>query len=196
MLEPPYPGLTRVCLEQDIRYYGWDIGNHTYGRPNIMEKGRAHLEIGRFTSMAEVTIVLGNHDIRNVSTYPFDELHAWWPGMDASKCHTARPVKIGSDVWLCENSIILPGAEVGHGAVIGAGAVASGRVPPYAVVSGNPGTITRYRFDNERIERLLACAWWDLPDAEINAMLPLLASHDVDALLAHVEELRAVERRG
>lgn len=67
---------------------------------------------------------------------------------------------------------------------------------PYAIVSGNPGTITRYRFEPAQIERLLACAWWDLPDMRINAMLPLLASHDVDALLAHVEGLREAERRG
>ena len=189
MLEPPYLGLTRVCLKHEIELYRWDIGRHTYGRPNVMEKGRAHLEIGHFTSMATVTIVLGNHDMRNVSTYPFDALQAWWPGAGDVACHTARPVRIGSDVWICENSIILPGASIGHGAVIGAGAVVSGTIPPYAVVSGNPGTIARYRFEARQIERLLAAAWWDLPDETINAMLPLLASHDVDALLAHVEGL-------
>ena len=190
MLQPPYPGLTRVCLGDDIRLYGWAIGDHTYGRPNVMEKERAHLRIGRFTSMAAVTIVLGNHDVRNVSTYPFDALRAWWPGMDGSSCHTGRPVTIGSDVWICENSIILPGSEIGHGAVIGAGAVVSGQVPPYAIVSGNPGVVVRHRFGAAQIERLLASAWWDLPDAQINAMLPLLASRDIEALLPHVEALQ------
>lgn len=190
MLEPPYPGLTRVCLKEDIDLYGWAIGDHTYGRPNVMEKGRAHLEIGRFTSMAAATIVLGNHDTRNVSTYPFDALRAWWPGMDDSACHIAWPVRIGSDVWICESSIVLPGTTISHGAVIGAGAAVSGTIPPYAVVSGNPGTVVKYRFEPKQIGRLLSCAWWDLPDRQINAMLPLLASHDVDAFLARVEELR------
>ena len=155
-----------------------------------MEKERAHLRIGRFTSMAAVTIVLGNHDIRNVSTYPFDALQPWWPNAAGSTCHTGRPVSIGSDVWICENAIVLPGADIGHGAVIGAGAVVSGTIPPYAIVSGNPGSVARYRFRPDQIEQLLASAWWDLPDAQIDALIPHLASKDVDALLAHVARLR------
>jgi UDP-2-acetamido-3-amino-2,3-dideoxy-glucuronate N-acetyltransferase len=42
------------------------------------------------------------------------------------------------------NSTILPGLEIGRGAMIGAGAVVTRSVPPNAIVIGNPGRITGY----------------------------------------------------
>jgi acetyltransferase-like isoleucine patch superfamily enzyme len=42
------------------------------------------------------------------------------------------------------NATILPGIEIGRNAMIGAGAVATQNVPPYAVVVGNPARITGY----------------------------------------------------
>ena len=42
------------------------------------------------------------------------------------------------------NATILPGVEIGRGAMIGAGAVVTKNVPPNAIVVGNPGRITGY----------------------------------------------------
>jgi maltose O-acetyltransferase len=55
------------------------------------------------------------------------------------------PVRIGDDVWIGARVIILPGVTIGSGSVLGAGAVISRDVPPYAVVVGNPGRVVRYR---------------------------------------------------
>ena len=41
-----------------------------------------------------------------------------------------------------------------------AGAVVTKDVPPYAIVGGNPACVIKYRFDETRIARLLAFAWW------------------------------------
>ena len=45
------------------------------------------------------------------------------------------------------NATILPGIEIGEGAMIGAGSVVVRSVPPYAVVVGNPARITGYAKD-------------------------------------------------
>ena len=50
----------------------------------------------------------------------------------------ARPVTIGADVWIGGGAIVLPGVNVGDGAVIGAGSVVTRDVPPGATVAGNP----------------------------------------------------------
>lgn len=48
------------------------------------------------------------------------------------------PVTIGRDVWIAARAIILPGVNVGTGAVVAAGAVVSSDVAPYSVVAGVP----------------------------------------------------------
>lgn len=47
-------------------------------------------------------------------------------------------VIIGNRVWIAYRAIILPGITIGDGAVIGAGAVVTKNVEPYAIVAGNP----------------------------------------------------------
>ena len=56
-----------------------------------------------------------------------------------------RPVVISDDVWIGARVTILPGAKIGKGVIIGAGAVITGEIPDYAVVGGVPARIIKYR---------------------------------------------------
>ncbi len=51
---------------------------------------------------------------------------------------------IRSSASIGANATILPGIEVGRGAMVGAGAVVTRSVPPYAIVAGNPARIQGY----------------------------------------------------
>ncbi len=95
---------------------------------------------------------------------------------------------IGSDVWLCDNAIVLTGIRIGHGAIIGAGAVVTKDVPDYAIVGGNPAKVISYRFPEEQRKALLDIAWWDWPDEDVRDAVPLIAGKDVDALIAYAAE--------
>jgi virginiamycin A acetyltransferase len=87
--------------------------------------------------------------------------------------------------------MILSGSQIGHGAVIGAGAVVAGKtIPPYAIVAGNPGTIIGSRFDEATIERMLGVRWWDWPDELIQEMEPFFSSA-TDVFLEEAEQLNA-----
>lgn len=57
----------------------------------------------------------------------------------------ALPIRIGRDVWIGANAIILAGVTVGDGAVVAAGAVVREDVPAFAVVAGVPATIKKMR---------------------------------------------------
>ena len=57
----------------------------------------------------------------------------------------ARPIRIGRDVWLGANSIILAGVTIGDGAVVAAGAVVREDVPAHAIAAGVPAMIKKYR---------------------------------------------------
>ena len=53
------------------------------------------------------------------------------------------PVSIGENVWIGDKAVILPGVTIGNHAVVGANAVVSADVPPYAIVVGNPARIIK-----------------------------------------------------
>lgn len=50
-------------------------------------------------------------------------------------------IQVGSDVFISENAILLPGTSIGDGSIIGPGAVVHGSIPPNSLVYGNPADI-------------------------------------------------------
>ena len=64
-----------------------------------------------------------------------------------------RPVSIGNDVWIGSRVTILPGVNIGDGAIIAAGAVVTKDVPSYAIVGGVPAKLLRMRFSKEEISK-------------------------------------------
>lgn len=70
-------------------------------------------------------------------------------------------VKIGNAVWIGDSVIILPGVNVGNGAVIGAGSVVTKHIPDYAVAVGNPARVIKFRFSSEIIEIINDIQWWN-----------------------------------
>lgn len=69
---------------------------------------------------------------------------------DAGHPVTAQPmdeasVTVGRDVWIGAKAILLPGATVGNGCIIGAGAVVRGAIPDGAIAVGVPARIVGYR---------------------------------------------------
>lgn len=57
---------------------------------------------------------------------------------------TRAPVTIGDHVLVYSHAVIVPGVTIGHHAAIGAGAVVTEDVPPYALVGGVPARVLRY----------------------------------------------------
>ncbi len=56
---------------------------------------------------------------------------------------TPNRVKIGNDVWIGADCTILPGVEIGDGAIIGAGSVVVKSVPKNCIAVGNPAKIIK-----------------------------------------------------
>ena len=62
---------------------------------------------------------------------------------DHGKPAEARPVVLEDDVWVGIKASIMPGVRIGRGAVVGAHAVVTRDVPPYALVAGVPARFIR-----------------------------------------------------
>ncbi|WP_164988482.1 acyltransferase [Bradyrhizobium betae] len=58
---------------------------------------------------------------------------------------TAGTIRIHDRAWIGANALVLPGVEIGEGAVIGAGSVVTKDVPPWSVGVGNPLTVIKSR---------------------------------------------------
>jgi acetyltransferase-like isoleucine patch superfamily enzyme len=166
----------------------FSIGAFTYGLPEVYNyDGTTRLTIGRYCSFAaRVAIILGGeHRLDTATTYPFPEIADPWPepaaitGMTGSK----GDIVIGSDVWVGFGATIISGVTIGHGAAIGARALVTRDVPPYAIVGGNPAKTIRMRFDERTIRRLLKLAWWDWPEDKVRQNVALICGSDINALL-------------
>ena len=174
-----------IFMNNNKRYRGFEIGEWTYGEPDIPYAGEgAKLRIGRFCSFASgVTILLGSeHCLDWVTTYPFSSF------FDKAKdfqlpSRTKGDVCIGNDVWVGSDVLILSGVNIGNGAVIAARAVVTRDVAPYSIVAGVPARKIRSRFDSSTIDALQSSAWrnWSLSDIE--DAFPLLMS-------PHLEEFK------
>ena len=50
----------------------------------------------------------------------------------------AKPIKIGNNVWIGGNVIVLPGVNIGDNVVIGAGSVVNKDIPSNSMAVGIP----------------------------------------------------------
>ncbi|MDO4219362.1 MAG: CatB-related O-acetyltransferase [Synergistaceae bacterium] len=160
---------------------------------NFYPWSRDKLIIGKFCQIASgVEFIMNdaNHQMNAVSTFPFYTLEGW--NMNTPKA-TDMPFKgdtiIGNDVWIGQDATILPGVHIGDGAIIGAKSVVGSDVSPYTIVVGNPAKPIRKRFDDELIDLMLEWKWWNKSIKEIDSLIPVLTSSNLDKVKAKIKEI-------
>jgi len=159
--------------------------NVLYHFPFIGDK----LIIGKFCAIARnVKFIMNgaNHDMAGFSTYPFYIFgHGWEQTEPPPDSQTYKgDTVIGHDVWLGYEAVILPGVQVGNGAVVAAKSVVTKSVPAYTIVGGNPARVIRQRFSDDVIAALEQIAWWHWDAAKISQLLPHIVAADIEALQA------------
>lgn len=142
----------------------------TIGHHNILVAGPTTIKIGRYCQFGPyVSLYASMHPMHLVTLYQNRRLLN-----GALKQHgPSEPIVVGSDVWCGLSTIILPGVTIGHGSIIGAGAVVVSDIPDYAVAVGNPARVVKQRFDDKIVELLLRLRWWDYSDEGIEAIRDL-----------------------
>ena len=147
------------------------VGRHTYGvtwRKVLFPSKDAPLQVGAFCSVAGQVLFMcsGQHLTHSATSFPIYSrlLKQPEPVPNGGK---AGGITLGNDVWIGHGSIILPGVRIGDGAVVGAGAVVTKDVPPYAIVGGSPAKEIRYRFPQDVISKMLAIQWWHWDDEKV-----------------------------
>ncbi|MFA4987520.1 MAG: Vat family streptogramin A O-acetyltransferase [Candidatus Brocadiia bacterium] len=196
----PMAGSPRVCfIRNTVKNPNIIIGPYTYyddpeDSENFERNVLYHypfigdrLTIGKFCAIAQgVRFIMNgaNHKISGISTFPFGIFGKGWE--KAIPQQSDLPYKgdtvIGNDVWLGYQAIVMPGVNVGDGAIIAAGALVTSNVPPYTIVGGNPAKPIRQRFPDSVVRELLVIRWWGWEIDKITRNLDKIVSADVSAL--------------
>ena len=195
----PIPGYDKeIYVKPTIKNSNIIVGDFTYIADSEFESHVTHhyewngdkLIIGKFCQIAagvEFVMNGANHQMNAVSTFPFYTLEGWeMEPPDISDLSLKGDTVIGNDVWIGQNAVILPGVHIGDGAIIGANSVVGSDIPPYAIVVGNPAREIRKRFDDELIRLMLAFKWWDKSIEDINRLIPLLTSGNLENVKSEI----------
>lgn len=196
----PMKGFPQICFIQNtVSNPNIIIGDYTYyDDPEDSEDFERNvlyhfpfvgdqLIIGKFCALARgVKFIMNgaNHKLDGFSTYPFQIFGNGWERVNPHP--KELPYKgntiIGNDVWVGYETVIMPGVQVGDGAIIAAKSVVVNNIPPYAIFGGNPAKCMRQRFDDEVIRSLLEIAWWNWEIGKITRNLEKIVSADIEAL--------------
>ena len=133
------------------------VGAYSYvGHESYLTKA----VVGRYASIGpRVSVGLGEHRLDRLSTssHFYGDWAAQYEQLTSGDC------RIGHDAWLGVGSVILRGTTVGLGAVVGANAVVTRDVPPFAIAVGVPAKVIRYRLNPRQIEIVQSSSWWEMP---------------------------------
>lgn len=136
-------------LNSSFTYSTIEIGNDVYIGPKATFSALKGIKISdKVVFGPGVTIMAGNHNFKSIGVYIIDN-HVKNEGDDGF-------INIEKDVWIGANAIILKGRcglTIGEGAIVGAGAVVTRSVPPYAIVGGNPAKLIKMRFSEDEIRK-------------------------------------------
>ncbi len=197
----PMKGFPQICfIKNTVSNPNIRIGDYTYyDDPEDSEDFERNvlyhfpfvgdqLISGKFCALARgVKFIMNgaNHKLNGFSTYPFQIFGNSWekvtphPGELPYKGNTV----IGNDVWIGYEVTIMPGVQVGDGAIIAAKSVVVNNVAPYTIYGGNPAKCIRQRFDDEVIRLLLGVAWWNWDIEKITRNLEKIVATDIEALI-------------
>lgn len=158
----------------------------------------AQCYIGRYSCIGPyVSMVIGKHPTNFASIHPaFFSMRKQsgftYVGKQKYEEFSAKTYMgkystwIGNDVWIGARAVLMDGVKIGDGAVIGAGALITKDVEPYSIVTGIPGRVYKYRFDDNEKEFLLKLKWWDKSRKWIQEHAEYF--ENIDELKRHIEE--------
>jgi len=140
---------------------GLKIGDNAYiGRNTILSCKEGSITVGDYTNISANCSLLSETEI-NLGRYCFLAGHCYLvAGGNHSFDDVSLPImfqpsvskggiRVGDDVWLGAGVIVLDGAAIGQGTVVGAGAVVTVSLPEYGVAVGSPARVIRDRRDKK-----------------------------------------------
>ena len=124
-----------------------------------LEGSRKTLFIGDYCEFGDMThivafnkVEIGDHVLMASKCFISDTNHGSYKGENQDSPSSvpnkrklvSGSVRIGDRVWIGENAVVLSGADIGDGCIIGANSVVSRKIPENSIVAGNNRIIKRF----------------------------------------------------
>lgn len=135
-------GFTEIFNPQNL--YMYDNTNIFDGFLFLSVRGSFIMKEGSGAAQ-NLTVVTDNHGRRVGYRFKDKEMFI------ERKAETYANIIVEEDVWIGANVTLLPGANIGRCATVGAGSVVRNSIPPYAIVVGNPAKVIGFNFTPEEV---------------------------------------------
>lgn len=157
-------------IDKLVNVYGWEhisignntlIGEQTWLNVNGRIKNFKHIKIGNYCYLgrrnllsSSKELIIGDYVMTNNDCKFYGSNHVYSNPMNpyiATGTMNDDILKIGTNVWIGGNSIVLGAITIGHGSIIGAGSVVTKNIPPFSIAVGNPcRVVKRFNFQTNQ----------------------------------------------
>jgi acetyltransferase-like isoleucine patch superfamily enzyme len=195
-----------VQMEEHVKLGPIEIhsGHHSFGAYSYMRSGgelSGNTAVGRFCSIGR-NVVIGLEKNKHPTSWLSTSLFSRHIEKNYESIAANNTTVIGNDCWIGRDAVIMSGVKIGDGAIIGARALVTSDVPPFAIYAGVPAKLIRYRFPTEFIDRLAESNWWNISISYLNKLkldepescIQEIKSFD-NAAIANYHKIR-ITRRG
>ena len=139
---------------------GSSVGSYNYFGPRVMVNNAT---IGNYCSIGpDVKLGQAEHSKDFITTSQLISKELIGHSLNKNQA------KVGNDVWLGANVVVLQGISIENGVIVGANAVVTKNLPPYSIAVGVPARVIGYRFKQEKINKIQKSNWYnhDLSEAK------------------------------
>lgn len=117
------------------------------------------------TAVEGATVTIGDDVmIASENELRTDDAHPIFDVTTGQRINPAQDITIGNHVWIAKRAVLLGGASIGDGSVLGFGSILKGRVPNNCVAAGTPARVVRENIAWERPHLSLTPPYYK-PDA-------------------------------
>jgi acetyltransferase-like isoleucine patch superfamily enzyme len=171
------PGFVGCAIRNRVIPY--ENGMHVKVWEHVQIDAPEQLRMGDFVSINRYSIInaaggitIGDHVITGPRVTLYSQNHRFSDPVQPipEQGYVRKPVRIGNNVWLAANVVVLPGVTIGDDVVAAAGAIITKDVESGSLVAGNPARVIRRIRPSESLSELVTQLELDDPAASASTV--------------------------
>ena len=138
-------GVGKLFVSNNVNLWAHaEANNFNFYTKNAIIKIGSNSRLNGLTCHCSKFIEIGNNCLIGSSIIMDTDFHTFEdPDHVLYGNPKSKPINIGNNVWLCGQSVILKGCQIGNKSVVGFRAVVTKSFPENIVIAGNPAKVVK-----------------------------------------------------